>query len=296
MIGEYGEYIADAPYILEPLIDGFGEEASHQVRMELLTATMKLFFKRPPEMKKMLGRLLSVAIADVGKVDVRDRALMYYRLLRLDVLEAARVVNCPKVIVDVFAETVDPELKEKIFAEFNSLSVTYGIPSERFVDEKKNKDPDSLIMAEGFDREDPEKEEGKDTLLDEGARREAGASEEGKENPSSSPRAVPATGSTATPATTTTTTPAKKDVDFLSGFGDFEPPTPSVPPASPASAATTARAAVTSPASFDPLASLMAVAAPTPAAPSLVLQPTKVDPPTFQAKWTQLPVAGNVGK
>ena len=50
MLGEFGHLIDDAPYILEPLIDslGSGEEESTAVRCELLTATVKLFFKRPP--------------------------------------------------------------------------------------------------------------------------------------------------------------------------------------------------------------------------------------------------------
>ena len=126
MIGEYGDLLPVAPYVLETLIDTFTEESAITVRVELLSAAMKLFFKRPPEMQKMLGRyvillihrrrphspftqrrrlhnlcfilnyfisvllyssLLKKAIDDVGNVDVRDRALMYYRLLKFDVLE-----------------------------------------------------------------------------------------------------------------------------------------------------------------------------------------------------------------
>mmetsp|Transcript_6379 Transcript_6379/g.12074 ORF Transcript_6379/g.12074 Transcript_6379/m.12074 type:complete len:795 (+) Transcript_6379:28-2412(+) len=133
MIGEYGDTIDDAPYLLEPLIDAFEEEASHAVRQEILSSCMKLFFKRPPEMKAMLGRLLKAAIEDTTKVDVRDRALLYYRLLQADVHECARVVNCPKVIVEAFVESTDTEMKEKIFREFNSLSVVYSLPSSSFV-------------------------------------------------------------------------------------------------------------------------------------------------------------------
>lgn len=55
--------------------------------MELLTATVKLFFKRPPEVQKMLGRLLKDAIAETSQIDVRDRALLYYRLLKYDIHE-----------------------------------------------------------------------------------------------------------------------------------------------------------------------------------------------------------------
>ena len=42
------QLIDDAPYLLEPLIDGISDEPSMPVRCELLTATVKLFFKRPP--------------------------------------------------------------------------------------------------------------------------------------------------------------------------------------------------------------------------------------------------------
>ena len=49
MLGEFGHLIDDAPYILEPLIDGLSSESeSESVRCELLAATVKLFFKRPP--------------------------------------------------------------------------------------------------------------------------------------------------------------------------------------------------------------------------------------------------------
>jgi len=146
MIGEYGDTINEAPYILEPLIDNFDDEPSSAVRMELLTATMKLFFKRPPELQAMLGRLLSKAVLDVAKIDVRDRALLYYRLLSFDVHEAARIVNCSKNIVDSFVESEDTDLKEKIFAEFNTLSVVYDVPAEKFLAATKNKD-ESLLQT-----------------------------------------------------------------------------------------------------------------------------------------------------
>ena len=45
------------------MIDAFAEEPSQSVRLELLCAATKLFFKRPAEMQHMLGRLLEAAIA-----------------------------------------------------------------------------------------------------------------------------------------------------------------------------------------------------------------------------------------
>lgn len=50
---------------------------------------------------------------------------MYYRLLKYDVSVAERIVNPPKQAVSVFADTQSSEMKDRIFDEFNSLSVVY---------------------------------------------------------------------------------------------------------------------------------------------------------------------------
>lgn len=57
--------------------------------------------------------------------DVHDRALFYHRLLHYNVTIAERVVNPPKQAVSVFADTQSSEIKDRIFDEFNSLSVVY---------------------------------------------------------------------------------------------------------------------------------------------------------------------------
>lgn len=117
MIGHFGEFIAKAPYMLEPLIDGVtaGTETAVSVRLEvtkrmtagrrdsvlthshshhcqLLTATTKLLFKRGPEVQHMLGRLLKACLEDVTSASVHDRALMYFRLLRSSIGDAKAVI------------------------------------------------------------------------------------------------------------------------------------------------------------------------------------------------------------
>ena len=67
----------DAPYLLEPLAEGFAEEAV-PVKLALLAAVTKLFFRRPPECQKLLGSVLAAASSDTNQ-DVHDRALLYYR-------------------------------------------------------------------------------------------------------------------------------------------------------------------------------------------------------------------------
>lgn len=132
ILGEYGLLIEDAPYLLEPMIDGFCEEPSGAVRLEMLTAAVKLFFCRPPEMQDMLGRALEKAIESTAHPDVRDRALMYYRLLEHSPEEARRVICAPKEVVEEFQEEMDQEQLDRIFEEFNTLSIVYKQPASRY--------------------------------------------------------------------------------------------------------------------------------------------------------------------
>jgi hypothetical protein len=68
---------AAAPYLLQPLAEAFGSEPP-QVKLALLTAAAKLFFKRPGESRKLLGACLAGGLNDSDQ-DVHDRALLYYR-------------------------------------------------------------------------------------------------------------------------------------------------------------------------------------------------------------------------
>ncbi|XP_068652768.1 beta-adaptin-like protein A isoform X1 [Aristolochia californica] len=135
MLGEYSQDMSDAPYILESIVDNWEDENSAEVRLHLLTAVLKCFLRRPPETQKALGAALAAGLADPHQ-DVHDRALFYYRLLQYDVAVAERVVDPPKQAVSVFADTQSSEIKDRIFDEFNSLSVLYQKPSYMFTDKE----------------------------------------------------------------------------------------------------------------------------------------------------------------
>ncbi|KAJ9512707.1 hypothetical protein QJQ45_019004, partial [Haematococcus lacustris] len=107
IIGQFGQHIQDAPYLLEPLVEGFSSEEV-AVRLALLTAGAQLFFRRPPEMQGLLGQLLVAGLADSHQ-DVHDRALLYFRLLRTNVAEAERIINPPLLAVAAFSEGLSQE-------------------------------------------------------------------------------------------------------------------------------------------------------------------------------------------
>jgi len=159
MLGEYGHVLEEGPYVLEPLIDSWDEETSATVHLELLTASLKLFFKRPGEMQKMLGRLFVAATTDTNNNDVHDRALFYYRLLEHDVQEAQDIICGHKDRITTFVEETETEIKDRIFEEFNTLSVVYDQPSEKFIRQTLVNAAGALVASKDKEQDEEEEEE-----------------------------------------------------------------------------------------------------------------------------------------
>lgn len=56
-----------------------------QVQLQLLTAAVKLFLKKPTEsVQRMIQLVLSAATNETDNPDLRDRAYVYWRLLSTD--------------------------------------------------------------------------------------------------------------------------------------------------------------------------------------------------------------------
>ena len=133
MLGEFGEKIPNAPYILEDYASGSPNESGMlEVFYELLTSVSKLFFKRPGECQSILGKLLKQLIQNCDNNDLKSRAVMYYNLLSTNIELAKEIIVCenpPKI--DCFLEEQDNEQKDKIYKEFNTFSIIYREPHKR---------------------------------------------------------------------------------------------------------------------------------------------------------------------
>lgn len=64
LLGTHGEKIPNAPYVLEDFVENVKSETFPAVKMELLTALVRLFLARPAECQDMLGRLLYYCIGE----------------------------------------------------------------------------------------------------------------------------------------------------------------------------------------------------------------------------------------
>jgi AP-4 complex subunit beta-1 len=85
ILGEYGSDIEEAPYSLESIFDEKWCPSSEEltpVLISIIHAALKLFFKRPLEMRSLLERVMYAAIEESSNPDVRDTALMYWRMLK----------------------------------------------------------------------------------------------------------------------------------------------------------------------------------------------------------------------
>jgi AP-4 complex subunit beta-1 len=137
LLSECGDVVQEAPYALEKLIDNYDTIKDVAVKHTLLNATMKLFFQRPPEVQRMLGRLLLKATDDVTSQDLHDRALLYYRLLKCGAdpkTIIGQIVATNTVISkDDFAEDDDAVMRQELMEEFNTLAIVYGKASYNFI-------------------------------------------------------------------------------------------------------------------------------------------------------------------
>lgn len=113
IVGEYAEKINNADQILAGFVDGFSEEftqvsrrrlcrvsglsliSASQTQLQILTAVVKLFLKKPSNNQGLVQKVLQLATAESDNPDLRDRAYIYWRLLSGD-LDVAKVRSFPR--------------------------------------------------------------------------------------------------------------------------------------------------------------------------------------------------------
>ncbi|KAK4486466.1 hypothetical protein RD792_009146 [Penstemon davidsonii] len=133
IIGEYAERIDNADELLESFLESFPEETP-QVQLQLLTATVKLFLKKPTEgPQQMIQVVLNNATVETDNPDLRDRAYIYWRLLSTDPEAAKDVVLAEKPVISDDSNLLEPSLLDELLANIATLSSVYHKPPEAFV-------------------------------------------------------------------------------------------------------------------------------------------------------------------
>lgn len=130
--GEYGEIIINSPYILEMYIKKVNPNDSLDVSFALLSASVKLFLKRAPEMHKSLEYLFTIIFEQADSADLIDRAGFYYRLLEISPIIAGQIVNSGKKCIEQFYEDRNNGILDIDKKEFNTFSILYEKPLKDF--------------------------------------------------------------------------------------------------------------------------------------------------------------------
>lgn len=133
IIGEYAERIDNADELLESFLEGFHDENT-QVQLQLLTAIVKLFLKRPTETQELVQQVLSLATQDSDNPDLRDRGFIYWRLLSTDPGAAKEVVLAEKPLISEETDLLEPSLLDELICHIGSLASVYHKPPSAFVE------------------------------------------------------------------------------------------------------------------------------------------------------------------
>lgn len=135
IIGEYAERIDNADELLENFLEGFSDE-SVQVQLQLLTAIVKLFLKRPNDSQDLVQQVLSLATHESDNPDLRDRGYIYWRLLSTDPAAAKEVVLSEKPLISEETEMVEPSLLDELICQISTLASVFHKPAGAFVEGK----------------------------------------------------------------------------------------------------------------------------------------------------------------
>lgn len=112
---------------------------SCELTSALFISAYKLFFKRAPETKALFQRLFTEIMQQGNDAHLKQRSIFLYRLMQTNLAMAQEFALSDSGSLDEFFEDKNDEVRERLFQEFNSLSVVYGKPSERFLKETELK-------------------------------------------------------------------------------------------------------------------------------------------------------------
>ncbi|KAL6870321.1 adaptin N terminal region domain-containing protein [Trichoderma novae-zelandiae] len=132
IVGEYAEKISNAEEILEGFVDTFLEEFT-QTQLQILTAVVKLFLKKPSGAQGLVQKVLQEATTNNDNPDIRDRAYVYWRLLSGDLEVAKTIVLSQKPTISTTMTSLPATLLEQLLSELSTLASVYHKPPEAFV-------------------------------------------------------------------------------------------------------------------------------------------------------------------
>lgn len=146
ILGQYADRIEKSEELLDEFLYTFLEEPV-EIQLALLTATVKLFLKRPTAGSALVPKVLKWATQDVRNPDCRDRGYMYFRLLSSDAAKARKVILTELPVIDTHSDRMDRQLLDQLLLQGNSLASVYFRTPQSFIQGAKGRYlPDSSAL------------------------------------------------------------------------------------------------------------------------------------------------------
>lgn len=158
IIGEYADRIDNADELLEGFLDNFADEPA-AVQLQLLTAVVKLFLKRPKRTQALVKQALDLATEKSDNPDLRDRGFVYWRLLATNPAAAKAVVLAEKPLIKDTTSLYEQPLLDELVANISTLASVYHKPPESFVSKMKGKQKTFKHRQARAEQRDDEEEE-----------------------------------------------------------------------------------------------------------------------------------------
>ena len=150
ILGEYCHLIDNVDMLMDPFLDTFHDEEP-LVQLQILASLVKIYLEKPEETKDQLQFILTEATKDGNVPDVKNRALVYWRLLSNEGKFAKQIINFSKETTLHSGVRFDDNILAELIRNMGSVSgVLHVVPSDfvrrvRFVpdeDSDENNDED----------------------------------------------------------------------------------------------------------------------------------------------------------
>ncbi|OHT01974.1 Adaptin N terminal region family protein [Tritrichomonas foetus] len=131
ILGEYSGLIDHVDALLDPFLDTFQDEMP-DVQHQILSALVKVYVRKPEETRDQLQYILNEATKETVLPDVRNRAMIYWRLLSLVESDVAKraLIFAKTTEVDP-EEHFDPVILNELIQNMGTVSgVLHIIPSD----------------------------------------------------------------------------------------------------------------------------------------------------------------------
>lgn len=150
ILGEYCKHIDNVDQILDTYLETFHDE-QQIVQLQLLTALVKAYLERPEQTQDQLQYILNEATKEGNFPDVKNRAVVYWRILSNDPAIAKKIIVFPKSTVVHSGVSFEPHILAELIKNMGTVSgVLHVVPSDfvrrvRYVPEQDNDIDDENI-------------------------------------------------------------------------------------------------------------------------------------------------------